>query len=149
MEHAVHLIKLICILRPDFFFLFHVFLSWEEMMTQAYLLVRVWGGVLRRARRAWCRPAGRRTSTTVRCVTTTHQATTTASGHVRGVRPSSRGASKVRHKNIQYLCMYSGNGWTQSQEHHTEIPINFSCTVLYCTWWTLYLRNISMLTLSL
>lgn len=106
MEHAAHLIKLICMLRPDH--LFHTFMPREEIMTQTYLLVRVRGGVLRRARRVWCRPAGRRTSITVLCVTTTPPATTTASGHVRGVRPSSRGASKVRHKNVQYPCMCGG-----------------------------------------
>lgn len=106
MEHAAHLIKLIRMLRPDH--LFHTFMPREEIMTQTYLLVRVRGSVLRRARRAWCRPAGRRTSTTVLCVTTTPPATTTASGHVRGVRPSSRGASKVRHKNAQYPCMCGG-----------------------------------------
>lgn len=104
MEHAAHLIKLICMLSSDH--LFHTFRPREEIMTQTYLLVRVRGGVLRRARRVWCRPAGRRTSTTVLCATTTPPATTTASGHVRGVRPSSRGASKVRHKNVQYPCMW-------------------------------------------
>lgn len=80
-----------------------MFLSWEEVMTQTSLLVRVRGGVLRRARRPWCRPAGRQTSTSALCVMTTPQDTTTASGPARGVRPSSRGASKVRHKNITYL----------------------------------------------
>lgn len=74
-------------------------------MTHTYLLVRVRGGGPRRVRRAWCRQVGRWTSTTALCVTTMPRATTTASGRVRAVRPSSRGASKVRHKNIMYLCM--------------------------------------------
>ena len=69
------------------------------------------GGVLRRARRARCHQAGRRTSTSVLCATTTPQATTTASGRVRGVRPSSRGASKVRAKNI-HLFSYNHKGAT-------------------------------------
>lgn len=60
------------------------------------------GDVLRRVRRVWCRSAGRRTFTIAPCVTTMPQATTTASGHVRGARPFSRGASKVRHTNLQY-----------------------------------------------
>lgn len=79
-----------------------VFLVFFEMTTVS-LSVRVWGGVLRRARRPWCPPEGRRTSTSAPCVTTTPRATTTACGPVRGARPSSRGASKVRLKHTQGL----------------------------------------------
>lgn len=82
-----------------------MFLLREEIKTPSYLSARARGDVLRRVRMPWCRPAGRQTSTTAPCVTTTRPATTTASGHVRGVRHSSRGASKVRHKNVLYPCV--------------------------------------------
>lgn len=67
-------------------------------MTQNCLLARARGGLPRTARREWCPPGERQTSTTALCAMTTLQAITTAFGHVKGVKRSSRGASKVRHK---------------------------------------------------
>lgn len=131
MEHAAHLIRLMCMLRPDQ-------LTRNNNSICNNLSVGVQGDVLRRVRRVWYCLAGRRTFTTAPCVTTTPQATTTASGHVRGARPSSRGASKVRHTNLQYprACEKNGgyNHRNLAKSLVTLFPIRF--------FWN-YLRHLS------